>query len=218
VHYPQTSLICLENTHNRAGGIILPLENIKDISGFAQSRNLKLHLDGARLWNASVATGISLKEYCKHFDSVSLCFSKGLGAPVGSIVVGDKDFIKQVHYYRKVYGGGMRQIGILAAACTYAVENHFQRLEEDHLRAKRFAEAISEIPAIKVDLETVQTNIIVFDVDIPNFNAENFLVKLEDNGVLMLEIDPNRIRAVTHLDLTDEDVDRAFNVIRNLLK
>lgn len=218
VHYPQTSLICLENTHNRAGGIILPLENIKDISGFAQSRNLKLHLDGARLWNASVATGISLKEYCKHFDSVSLCFSKGLGAPVGSIVVGDKHFIKQVHYYRKVYGGGMRQIGILAAACTYAVENHFQRLEEDHLRAKRFAEAISEIPAIKVDLETVQTNIIVFDVDIPNFNAENFLVKLEDNGVLMLEIDPNRIRAVTHLDLTDEDVDRAFNVIRNLLK
>ena len=218
VHYPQTCLACLENTHNRAGGIILPLENIKEISGFARSQELKLHLDGARLWNASVETGVSLEEYCKYFDSVSLCFSKGLGAPAGSIVVGDKDFIEQVHYYRKVYGGGMRQVGILAAACIYAVENHFQRMADDHQRAKQFAKAISEIPVIKVDLETVQTNIIVFDVDIPNFKAEDFLVRLQENGVLMLEIDPNRIRAVTHLDLTDEDIDIAVDVIRNLLK
>jgi threonine aldolase len=218
VHYPQTCLVCLENTHNRAGGIIFPLENIKDISGFARNHDLKLHLDGARLWNASIETGVSLEEYCKYFDSVSLCFSKGLGAPVGSIVVGDKDFIEQVHYYRKVYGGGMRQVGILAAACIYAVQNHFQRMADDHQRAKQFAKAISEIPAIKVDLETVQTNIIVFDVDIPNFIAEDFLVKLQENGVLMLEIDPNRIRAVTHLDLTDEDIDIAVVVIRNMLK
>ncbi len=218
VHYPQTRLICLENTHNRAGGIILPLENIKDISEFARNNNLKLHLDGARLWNASVATGISLKEYCKYFDSVSLCFSKGLGAPVGSIIVGEKDFIERVHYYRKVYGGGMRQVGILAAACIYAVENHFQRLEEDHKRAKQFAKAISEIPSVKLDLETAQTNIVIFDVDIPSFNAENFLIKLQENGVLMLEIDPNRIRAVTHLDLTQEDIDKAVDVMRNLLK
>lgn len=218
VHYPQTSLICLENTHNRSGGIILPLENIKSISEFAKSHSLKLHLDGARLWNASIATGISLKEYCQHFDSISLCFSKGLGAPVGSIVVGDKDFIHHVHYYRKVYGGGMRQAGILAAACIYAVENHFPKLEEDHKKAKRFAEAIAEIPSVKVDLNTVQTNIVIFDVDIPTFVAEEFLIKLEKNGVLMLEIDPNRIRAVTHLDLTDEDVDKAISVMRDLLK
>ena len=218
VHYPQTSLICLENTHNRSGGIILPLENIKHISEFAKSNHFKLHLDGARLWNATVATGISLKEYCQYFDSVSLCFSKGLGAPVGSIVVGDKDIINQIHYYRKVYGGGMRQAGILAAACIYAVEKHFPKLEKDYDRARHFAKAISEIPSVKVDLSTVQTNIVIFDVDIPNFNAEEFLDKLQESGVLMLEIDPNRIRAVTHLDLTDEDVDQAIDVLRNLLK
>lgn len=217
VHYPQTSLVCLENTHNRSGGIILPLKNIESISEFARSQNLKMHLDGARLWNACVATGISLKEYCRHFDSISLCFSKGLGAPVGSIVVGDKHFINRVHYYRKVYGGGMRQIGILAAACVYAVENHFSRLQEDHQRARKFAEVISHIPAIKVDLETVQTNIVVFDVAKPNFSAEKFVGTLRENGVLMLEIDPNRIRAVTHLDLTDEDIDKAIKVLTDLL-
>lgn len=218
VHYPQTNLICLENTHNRAGGVLLPLENIKEISKFARNNKLKIHLDGARLWNASIATGISLKEYCQYFDSVSLCFSKGLGAPVGSIVVGDKNFIHKVHYYRKVFGGGMRQAGILAAACIYAVEKHFERLKEDHQRAKRFAEAISKIPAIKVDLKTIQTNIVIFDVDIPGFVAEDFLIKLQENGVLMLEIDPNRIRAVTHLDLTDEDLEKAIDVLSNLLK
>jgi threonine aldolase len=218
VHYPQTNLICLENTHNRAGGVILPLENIQKISEFAKNNDLKIHLDGARLWNASVETRISLKEYCQYFDSVSLCFSKGLGAPVGSIVVGDKKLIHRVHYYRKVFGGGMRQAGILAAACIYAVENHFERLKEDHQRAKRFAEAISKIPVIKVDLETIQTNIVIFDVDIPGFVAEDFLAKLQENGVLMLEIDPNRIRAVTHLDLTDEDLEKAVEVLSNLLK
>jgi threonine aldolase len=218
VHYPQTSLICLENTHNRAGGVILPLENIKKISEFSQNNNLKIHLDGARLWNASIATGIGLKEYCQYFDSISLCFSKGLGAPVGSVVVGDKTFIHQAHYYRKVFGGGMRQAGILAAACIYAVENHFDRLREDHQRAKYFGEEISKIPAIKVDLETIQTNIVIFDVDIPGFEAEKFLMKLQENGVLMLEIDPNRIRAVTHLDLADEDLEKAIDALSNLLK
>ena len=185
---------------------------------FARSHDLKMHLDGARLWNACVATGISLKEYCRHFDSISLCFSKGLGAPVGSIVTGDKQFINRVHYYRKVYGGGMRQIGILAAACIYAVENHFSRLHEDHQRARKFAEAISHISAIKVDLETVQTNIVVFDIAKPNFDAEKFVGTLQENGVLMLEIDPNRIRAVTHLDLKDKDIDKAVEVLTNLLK
>lgn len=217
VHYPQTTLICLENTHNRAGGVILPLENIKEISEYARNNNLKIHLDGARLWNASVETGISLKEYCQYFDSVSLCFSKGLGAPIGSIVVGDNKLIHRVHYYRKVFGGGMRQAGILAAACIYAIDNHFERLKEDHQRAKRFAESISKIPAIKVNLETIHTNIVIFDIDIPGFVAEDFLVKLQENGVLMLEIDPNRIRAVTHLDLTDEDLDKAVEVLTNLL-
>lgn len=217
VHYPQTSLVCLENTHNRGGGIILPLETIKSISEFAKSQNLKMHLDGARLWNACIATGITLKEYCRYFDSISLSFSKGLGAPVGSIVAGNKQYLNRVHYYRKVYGGGMRQVGILAAACIYAVKNHFSRLKEDHERAKQFAEAISHIPSIKVDLETVQTNIVIFDVDKPDFNADKFISQLQENGVLMLEIDPNRIRAVMHLDLADTDIEKAVDVLTNLL-
>lgn len=217
VHYPQTALVCLENTNNRCGGTIFPLDEIKRISEFARSKGLKMHLDGARLWNASVATGISIREYASYFDSVMLSFSKGIGAPVGSVVVGDRNFIERAYYYRKVYGGGWRQAGILAAGCLYALENHFERLAEDHRRARTFAEEISRIPAVKIDLNTVETNIVIFDVDLPDFHAEKFLKRLEENNVLMLEIDPNRIRAVTHLDLTDEDVEYAVEVIKKVL-
>ena len=218
VHYPQTSLICLENTLNRAGGTIFPFEEIKKISQFSKKNNLKMHFDGARLWNASIATGISIKDYAGYFDSIMLSFSKGMGAPVGSVVAGDIDFVKKAYYYRKVYGGGWRQAGILAAGCIYAIENHFDRLGEDHQRAKYFAEEISKIPAIKIDLSTVETNIVIFDVDIPDFQAIPFLNQLKENSVLMLDIDPNRIRAVTHLDLIDEDVDHAIRVIKKILK
>ena len=160
-HYPQTSLICLENTHNRAGGTIFPIEEIIKISNLAKEKNLKLHLDGARLWNASVAIGIELSEYAKHFDSVSLCFSKGLGAPIGSIIVGEKDFIKKAHFYRKAYGGGMRQVGIIAAACEYAIENNLIKLKVDHNNAKKIAETLDSLPGVDIDLESVQTNLII---------------------------------------------------------
>ncbi|MCK5032876.1 MAG: low specificity L-threonine aldolase, partial [Calditrichia bacterium] len=144
-HFPQTKLICLENTHNRAGGTIFPIEEISKIHTVAKEHNIKLHLDGARLWNAAIETGKRMKEYAAYFDSVSLCFSKGLGAPVGSIVTGSKEFIKRAHYYRKAYGGGMRQVGILAAACIFAVENHFERLSEDHRNARLLAEGLVKI-------------------------------------------------------------------------
>jgi len=217
VHYPQTQMICLENTHNRAGGTIFPFEEIEKISQFAREKDCRIHLDGARLWNAVIETGISIKDYAKNFDSISLCFSKGLGAPVGSIVAGSKEFIKRVHYYRKVYGGGMRQVGILAAACIYALNNNFDLLKKDHERAKYFAEEISKIPGILIDLTTVQTNIAIFSVDLPNFRVDDFLFKLKENGVLMLNIDHNRIRMVCHLDLEDEDIEKGITVIQKLL-
>ncbi len=216
-HYPQTGLICLENTHNRAGGAIYPLSEIVRISEFAKSQRLPLHLDGARLWNASIAAGISLKEYCRYFDSASLCFSKGLGAPVGSIVVGETDFIRRAHFYRKAYGGGIRQGGILAAAALYAIEHHWPRLEEDHRRARYFAESISGLPGIEVDLSTVQTNIVIFQVDPAVISADDLVGKLEEAGVLMFVFGENRIRAVTHLDLNDEDIEYAIETFRSVL-
>ncbi|NOX38373.1 MAG: low-specificity L-threonine aldolase [Calditrichaeota bacterium] len=217
VHQPQTRLVCLENTHNRAGGTIYPLEEIARISQFARERGLKLHLDGARLWNASVATGISLKNYAQYFDSVMLCFSKGLGAPVGSIVVGDREFIERAHYYRKAYGGGMRQVGILAAAAIHALEHHLERLADDHRRARKFAEAISHLPGIRIDLERVQTNIVMFDVDPQVMTADQLIDALRQKGVFMLNLGPRKIRAVTHLDVSDADIDYAIEAFRELL-
>jgi threonine aldolase len=217
VHYPQTQLICLENTHNRAGGTIFPLEEIEKISQFARQGGYRIHLDGARLWNAVVETGISVNEYSKYFESISLCFSKGLGAPVGSIVAGSKDFIKEVHYYRKVYGGGMRQVGMLAAACIYALNNNLKVLKKDHERAKYFAEEMFKIPGINIDMATVQTNIVIFSVVLPGFRVNEFLFRLKENGVLMLNIGHNRVRMVCHLDLEDADIERAILVMRKLL-
>lgn len=216
-HYPQTGLICLENTHNRGGGNIYPLDEMRRIYEFAQSRQLPVHLDGARLWNASVATGISLKEYCKYADSVSLCFSKGLGAPVGSIVAGDKAFIQRAHLYRKAYGGGIRQGGILAAAALHAIEHQLPKLAEDHRRAKAFAEALHQLPGIHVPAESVETNIVIFEVDPKKIDAADLVRQLQVNGVLMFQFGPTRIRAVMHLHITDEDVAFALSVFRKIL-
>ncbi len=218
VHQPQTRLICLENTHNRAGGVLYPLEEMERMASLARRRGLKMHLDGARLWNASVATGISLKDYARPFDSVMLCFSKGLGAPVGSIVVGDSDFIQQAHYYRKAYGGGMRQAGILAAAALYAIEHHWERLIDDHRRARWLAEALAELPGIHIDLERVQTNILRFEVHPEVMTADALVEQLHQRGVFLLNLGPGKLRAVTHLDVSDADIDYTINVFRELLK
>lgn len=217
-HYPQTGLICLENTHNRAGGTIYPLEEMKRIYQLSRRHKLPLHLDGARLWNASVATGIPLREYCRYADSVMLAFSKGLGAPVGSIVVGDREFIQRAHFYRKAYGGGIRQGGILAAAALYALDHHLPLLAEDHRRTRQLAEEIAELPGISVDLSTVQTNILIFEVDPARMTAEELVARLGEQGVKMFPFGPTRVRAVTHLHITDEDIEYTVEVFRSLLK
>ncbi len=215
-HFPQTRLIALENTHNRWGGTVYPLEEIQKMRTLADRYGLKMHLDGARLWNASVATGISLKEYAQYFDSVSLCFSKGLGAPVGSIIVGDKEFIERAHYYRKLYGGGMRQAGIIAAGALYAIEHNFERLKEDHRRAKALAEALNSFPGLVIDLQSVQTNIIIIDISLTGKKATLIAEKLEEHGVRVIAFSPTQIRLVTHLHITDNDVDRTIEIFKKI--
>ncbi len=218
LHFPPTSLVCLENTHNRAGGTIYPLEEIRRIRKVADRHSLLLHLDGARLWNASVATGIGLAEYARYFDSVSVCFSKGLGAPIGSLLAGSSAFIDKARRYRKVYGGGMRQAGIIAAGALYAVENHIQRLEEDHRNAKRLAEAVSELPPFSVSLESVQTNIVILRVDEKTITSKAAESRLKEAGILTLALGPGMLRAVTHLDVTAEGIDHAIHAFREIAK
>jgi threonine aldolase len=175
-----------------------------------------MHLDGARLWNACVATGISPKEYAQYFDSVSVCLSKGLGAPVGSVVAGDRDFIERVRKYRKIFGGGMRQVGILAAAGIYAIQHNIERLKEDHEKAKFFAQEISKIPVFDIDLETVQTNIVIIGVEKTGKTPEEILKILKENGVLLSSGSYMKIRAVTHLDVSMEEVKQAVEIFFKL--
>lgn len=215
-HFPQTRLIALENTHNRWGGTVYPLNEIEEITKLAVTHQLKMHLDGARLWNAAVASGLTIKAYARFFDSVSLCFSKGLGAPVGSVIAGDADFIQRAHYYRKAYGGGMRQAGILAAAALFAMENNFNRLQEDHRRARMLAEATNGIDGFVVDLIGVQTNIVIMDTSLSGNSAVHFCEQLNERGIKMLAISPTRIRAVTHLHITDNDIDRTIDTMKKI--
>ncbi len=217
-HFPQTRLIALENTHNRWGGTIYPLEEIKKMHKLAKKHKLKMHLDGARLWNASIATGITIKEFAKYFDSVSLCFSKGLGAPVGSIVAGDEDFIERAHRYRKAYGGGMRQAGILAAAALYAIENNWQRMAEDHQRARVLAEAINEMPGLVVNLQTVQTNIVIVDTSLTGHSSQEIAKRLLEKGVKVIAFAPTRLRAVTHLHIDNKAIEHAIDAFLSVSK
>ncbi len=217
-HFPRTKLITVENTHNRWGGTVYPLENIREIKAIANQHQLLMHLDGARLWNASVASGISIKEYVSFFDSISMCFSKGLGAPVGSIIAGSKEFISRAHYFRKAFGGGMRQAGILAAGALYAVENNFQRLNDDHHRARILAEAVNSLPGFVVNLDTVQTNIVIIDTSLHQMQAQQIIEILKDRGLKMIAFAPTRIRAVTHLHINDNDIDQAIEIIKSVNK
>ncbi len=215
-YMPRTRLICVENTHNRAGGTIFPLDEIKRIRELALDAGIKMHLDGARLWNASVETGIPPREYARYFDSVSVCFSKGLGAPVGSAVAGDGEFIERVRRYRKIYGGGMRQAGIIAAGALYALEHNIPRLKEDHEKAKYFAAEISKLPSFQVDLSTVQTNIVLIDVEKTGKTPEEILTVLKANGVLLTLGTYTSVRAVTHLDVSFDEVKRGAEVFSKL--
>ena len=217
VHHAPTALICLENTHNRGGGSIWPLDTIRTIREFAHSVEVPMHLDGARLMNACVATGLTPKDYAQYFDSCTLCLSKGLGAPVGSLVIGSKDFIARARRFRKQFGGGMRQAGILAAAGIYALEHNVERLAEDHLNAKRLAKGIAEIDGLDIDEKAVETNILFFHVRKPGLTVPMLLDRMKAEGVLMGGTGPNTIRAVSHLDVSKDGIDRAIEVLRKVV-
>lgn len=217
VHHPRTRLVSLENTHNRSGGTIYPQNIIHDIRRLCDANDLRLHLDGARLWNAHVATGLALADLAEPFDSVSVCFSKGLGTPIGSLLAGSAEFIESAHRSRKLLGGGMRQVGIIAAGAMYAVKNHIERLSDDHRRIKVLAEELNRFEAIKVNLESVQSNILYFEVDGNVASAEAFAEQLKKKGVCLLPVSAQMLRAVAHLDISDDDLAETIRVFKEIL-
>ena len=213
-HYPDGSLVCVENTANRGGGTCYEQTILDEIALVANEHNCGTHIDGARIFNASVATGIALPRMTEHYDSVSICLSKGLGAPVGSVLVGSQDFIDQAHRWRKMFGGGMRQSGILAAAGIHAVEHHVERMADDHRRATDLATAIDEMPHVHVDLDAVQTNMVYFSAD--GYSASKVAEHMGKHGIDMFDISPTHCRLVTHLHITDEDVENVKSALKTL--
>ncbi|MHB9030316.1 MAG: threonine aldolase family protein [Candidatus Latescibacterota bacterium] len=211
IHYPVARLVVIENTHNKGGGSVWPLETIADVEQTARRYNLRMHMDGARLWHASVATGIPERDYARHFDSVSVCFSKGLGAPIGSALAGDQAYIERAERFRKQFGGGMRQAGIIAAGAIYALDHQRERLAGDHENARRFAEGIANIPGLEVDLSTVETNIVIFGTG--NCSAPELAQKLLSEGLYIMATAKDTIRAVTHIDVTRSDINTALDII-----
>lgn len=211
-YFPVTKLICLENTHNRAGGIILPIESIESISQLAKEKGIKMHMDGARIFNAIAETEISLKTYASYFDSISFCFSKGLGCPVGSILCGSFDFIEKARKWRKILGGGMRQVGVLAAAAIYAMTNNVERLKTDNDRAKIFSKKLAEL-GFEVNPELVHTNIIIFKH--PKYNKEDLTNKFKNMGVMISSGSYDYSRIVFHKDITEENFQDLLNMFIN---
>jgi len=216
IHHPRTSLVAVENTHNRAGGRIYPFEELEEVSRFVRENGLRLHMDGARLANAVVETGIPFERYASLVDSVTFCFSKGLGAPIGSILVSDAETIEKARFWRKRLGGGMRQVGILAAACLYALEHNVERLKEDHVHAKEIAGVIESSPRVELSFP-VETNIIIFEVTDSSDSIDAIREELESRGILALTFGGKFMRMVTHLDVSDEDIDRVVDVMSEVL-
>ncbi len=216
-HLVKTRMVALENTHNRGGGRIYPIEKIEAISQWAWKHGLVMHLDGARLWNAIVATGIPAKEWGKHFDTVSVCFGKGLGAPVGSALAGSKAVIAKARRTRKLFGGGMRQAGILAAACLYAMEHNVARLADDHRNAQIIAQAVADTPGLTLEPAEVDTNLIWFKIDPAVGNAKEIAARLKQNGVLIHAAGPHKLRACTHLDVSKAQAERAAETLRKVV-
>ncbi|TWU27865.1 low-specificity L-threonine aldolase [Bythopirellula polymerisocia] len=212
-HLPRTRLICLEQTHNRAAGSILPYDSVAEVCTWAKEQDLARHLDGARLFNAVVASGISAADWARHFDTVSVCFSKGLGAPVGSALCGPKDLVKRARRYRKMLGGGMRQIGILAAAVLYALEHHIDRLAEDHAKAQVLADAIRRAPGLTLQCDQVDSNIVIFEVDAELGTAKEYCDSLLERGVRLYPISRQKVRAVTHLDVSMAECEEVAEVL-----
>jgi threonine aldolase len=211
----RTSLICLENTHNGSGGRVMPLEQMAAISDVAKHHRLPLHLDGARLWNAAAAIGVPEAKFGALADTVMVSLSKGLGCPVGSLLAGTREHMARARWIRRRFGGGMRQSGILAAAGIYALENHRGRLAEDHANARRLAELAGTISGLRVTAP--ETNIIMIDVERAGMAASDVVNKLKDHDVLMVEFNPTRVRAVTHMDVTRADVERAAQALTEVM-
>jgi len=217
IHFPRTSLVVLENTHNRGGGKVLPLDNVKAISDIAHSNGLSVHMDGARIFNAQVASGIPASEYAKYADSVMFCLSKGLCAPVGSMVVGSKDFIDRARKNRKMLGGGMRQAGILAAAGIIALTKMVDRLQEDHDNAKLLAVKLQEL-GYGVNPEEVETNMVVVDVTPTGKDVHTVEKELKTRGVLANANSPKTLRLVTHYGITSDDAIKAVEVFADIIR
>jgi len=205
-HFPVTKLICLENTHNVCSGAPLSVKYTKEVANLARAHNIKLHIDGARIFNAAVAQGVEVQELVEDADSMSFCMSKGLAAPVGSIICGSKDFIDQARGIRKGLGGGMRQAGIIAAAGIVALETMVDRLQEDHTNARLLADGIADLPGVVLDPETIKTNIIYFDMDDNAIESADFLTVLAAKGIQFFDTGPRRFRMVTHYGITAEDI------------
>jgi threonine aldolase len=216
-HFVRTRLLTLENTHNRGGGKIQPYAIVEEICRWAKENGLKTHLDGARLFNAVAATGIEPSQWTQHFDTVSICFSKGLGAPAGSALCGPKDLIAEALRHRKMLGGAMRQSGVLAAAALYALEHHIERLTEDHANARRLADGIRQIDHLQLISDEIDTNMLFFRVDPAWGTADEFVEQIKRQGVWMLSTAPATIRAVTHLDISTSYVDRTIEIIKKVV-
>jgi len=216
-HFARTRLVSVENTCNGAGGAVWGLDRLRDVTDAAKSHGLRAHLDGARLWNACAASGVSPAEYASGFDSVSCCFSKGLGSPAGSAVAGDEETIYRVRRVKKMLGGAMRQAGYIAGACLHALEHHRERLAEDHANASRLASGLAEIDGLAIDAGSVETNMVLIDIEEGLADAPTLCASLDGEGVRVLPVGPRRIRAVTHLDVDRAGVDRAIEVFGAVL-
>ena len=214
-HFPNGSLVCVENTSNRGGGTCYSQENLDAIAKVAHQNDCAVHMDGARLFNAAIATGTTPARIVRDYDSISICLSKGLGSPVGSLLVGSSEFIAQAHRWRKMFGGGMRQAGVIAAAGIYALEHNISRLDDDHKRANKLASAINEMEMFSVNIEGVQTNMVYIEIN-GYLNANQVVEKLAEHDVHVLALGDNLLRAVTHIHITDEDINKSINAFKTI--
>lgn len=217
-HFPITRLIALENTHNRCGGRVLPVDYMDAVGDLAHDQGLRLHVDGARIWNAAVALGVTPARLLRNADSVTACLSKGLAAPVGSVVAGSREFIRLARRTRKVVGGGMRQAGVIAAAGVVSLTEMVDRLADDHANARRLAQGLADLDGIEIDLEGIETNLVYFDLVRPDMSAAQLSAALADQGVLLSPIDSQRLRAVTHYQISAGDIKRSLAAFRRILE
>jgi threonine aldolase len=213
-----TVAVAVENTHNFAGGTVQPLDQLERLRALTKPLGVAMHLDGARLWNAHIASGVALDHYGRLFDTVSVCLSKGLGAPVGSVLASSADRIAAARVWRKRYGAGMRQVGVLAAAGAYALDHNFERLGDDHVRARRLADAVAGFAPSTVDPTTVETNIVTLQLHDTEFDAATLVDRTRERGLLIGAIGPRLVRLVTHLDIDDAQVDRAAAVLADVIR